>query len=29
VSQISPEKSLEDFLINRFGRQLYLTFFKS
>jgi len=24
-----PEKSLEDFLINRFGRQLYLTFFKS
>ncbi len=29
VSQIGPEKSLEDFLINRFGRQLYLTFFKS
>jgi protoporphyrinogen oxidase len=29
VSQISPEKSLEDFLINRFGQQLYLTFFKS
>ena len=29
VSQITPEKSLEDFLINRFGRQLYLTFFKS
>jgi len=29
VSQIEPEKSLEDFLINRFGRQLYLTFFKS
>ncbi len=27
--QITPEKSLEDFLINRFGRQLYLTFFKS
>lgn len=27
--QIEPEKSLEDFLINRFGRQLYLTFFKS
>jgi protoporphyrinogen oxidase len=26
---ISPEKSLEDFFINRFGRQLYLTFFKS
>ena len=23
------EKSLEDFIINRFGRQLYLTFFKS
>jgi protoporphyrinogen oxidase len=23
------EKSLQDFLINRFGRQLYLTFFKS
>src|SRR5271163_543300 len=29
VRQIKPEKSLEDFLINRFGRQLYLTFFKS
>jgi len=29
VDQITPEKSLEDFLINRFGRQLYLTFFKS
>ncbi len=29
VKQIAPEKSLEDFLINRFGRQLYLTFFKS
>jgi protoporphyrinogen oxidase len=29
VSQIKPEKSLQDFLINRFGRQLYLTFFKS
>ena len=26
---IKPEGSLEDFLINRFGRQLYLTFFKS
>ena len=26
---IKPEKSLEDFLINRFGRALYLTFFKS
>ena len=29
VKQITPEKSLEDFLINRFGRELYLTFFKS
>jgi protoporphyrinogen oxidase len=29
VNQIEPEKSLEDFLINRFGRELYLTFFKS
>ncbi|ADV84703.1 NAD(P)/FAD-dependent oxidoreductase [Terriglobus saanensis] len=29
IAQIKPEKSLEDFLINRFGRQLYLTFFKS
>jgi protoporphyrinogen oxidase len=29
VTQITPEKSLQDFLINRFGRQLYLTFFKS
>src|SRR5215469_3265380 len=29
VMQIRPEKSLEDFLINRFGRELYLTFFKS
>jgi protoporphyrinogen oxidase len=27
--QIKPETSLEHFLINRFGRQLYLTFFKS
>jgi len=26
---IKHEKNLEDFLINRFGRQLYLTFFKS
>jgi protoporphyrinogen oxidase len=25
----SPEKSLEDFLINRFGNRLYRTFFKS
>jgi len=29
VGQIRPETSLRDFLINRFGRQLYLTFFKS
>ena len=29
VSQRCPERSLEDFLINRFGRELYLTFFKS
>jgi protoporphyrinogen oxidase len=29
LSQRKPEKSLEDFLINRFGRELYLTFFKS
>ena len=29
VRQIRPETSLRDFLINRFGRQLYLTFFKS
>ena len=29
VRQIKPERSLQDFLINRFGRQLYLTFFKS
>ena len=29
ITQIKPEKSLQDFLINRFGRQLYLTFFKS
>ncbi len=27
--RIQPETSLEHFLINRFGRQLYLTFFKS
>ncbi|HEY9755829.1 MAG TPA: NAD(P)/FAD-dependent oxidoreductase [Oculatellaceae cyanobacterium] len=26
---IKPEKSLEDFLTNRFGKELYLTFFKS
>jgi protoporphyrinogen oxidase len=24
-----PEKTLEDFMVNRFGRRLYLTFFKS
>lgn len=29
MTQIKPEKSLEDFLINRFGTELYLTFFKS
>jgi protoporphyrinogen oxidase len=29
VSPIKEEKSLEDFLINRFGKELYLTFFKS
>jgi len=29
VFQIKPEKSLEDFIINRFGRELYNTFFKS
>ncbi len=28
VRPIQPEQSLEDFLINRFGRQLYRTFFK-
>ena len=27
--QIKPELTLEQFLINRFGRELYLTFFKS
>ncbi|MBI4581317.1 MAG: NAD(P)/FAD-dependent oxidoreductase [Planctomycetes bacterium] len=26
---VKPETTLEDFLINRFGRELYLTFFKS
>ena len=26
---IRPERNLEDFFINRFGRELYLTFFKS
>jgi protoporphyrinogen oxidase len=29
IRPIPEEKSLEDFLINRFGRELYLTFFKS
>jgi protoporphyrinogen oxidase len=29
VKPIKEEKSLEDFLINRFGTELYLTFFKS
>ncbi len=29
ASQIKPEKSLEQFLVNRFGRELYNTFFKS
>ncbi len=29
IRPIRPERSLQDFLINRFGRQLYLTFFKS
>jgi protoporphyrinogen oxidase len=29
VRPIKEEKSLEDFLINRFGRELYVTFFKS
>lgn len=29
LRKIEPERSLEDFLINRFGRELYLTFFKS
>jgi protoporphyrinogen oxidase len=29
TSPIKEENSLEDFLINRFGRELYLTFFKS
>ncbi len=28
-SQRKPESTLEDFLINRFGTELYLTFFKS
>lgn len=29
LHQRRPERTLEDFLINRFGRELYLTFFKS
>jgi protoporphyrinogen oxidase len=29
VFPIRPERSLEDFFINRFGRELYQTFFKS
>jgi protoporphyrinogen oxidase len=29
ISPIKPETSLEDFFINRFGRTLYKTFFKS
>ena len=29
IRPIRPEKTLEDFLINRFGRHLYQTFFKS
>ncbi len=29
VRQVKPERSLADFLVNRFGRELYLTFFKS
>ena len=28
LSQIRPEKTLEDFLINRFGKELYATFFR-
>ena len=29
VFQTKPENTLEEFLINRFGKELYLTFFKS
>ncbi len=29
LNQRRPERSLEEFLINRFGKELYLTFFKS
>ncbi len=28
IQPIDPEESLQDFFINRFGRELYLTFFK-
>jgi len=28
LSPVKPEKSLEDFFINRFGKELYHTFFK-
>ncbi len=28
LAPIRNEKSLEDFIINRFGRELYLTFFQ-
>ena len=26
---VKPERNLEDFFVNRFGRELYLTFFKA
>ena len=29
IRPLRPQKSLRDFLVNRFGRELYLTFFKS
>ena len=29
IKPVKPEKSLEDFIINRFGAELYQTFFKS
>jgi protoporphyrinogen oxidase len=29
INPRAPERNLEDFFINRFGRELYLTFFKS
>ena len=28
IFQIKPEKTLQDFMLNRFGKELYLTFFK-